>query len=407
MVERISCREHLPAYLVGGFVRDLILMFKNLDLDIVVEADAIRFAQALTLACNGKIISHKRFGTATVVISHRLKIDFATARKETYPQPASLPLVTPGSLKDDLLRRDFTINAMAIALTQKEFGKLVDLFNGQEDLNKQKIRILHDLSFIDDPTRILRAIRFEQRYNFKIEPRTLSCLKEAVRLGMLEKVQPQRLRDELILILKEADPLRVVKRINELCGFGFLIGGGFVTRKTYTLFKSLASQIAWFNQTHISRRQLDVWVIYLMVLLESCGLKQVKHICRRYVFRKGEGKRLLDYKKIKPSLVSKLSKAKIRPSLLFKLLEPLSYEVILLLKAKYKNPNLQKNIRDFLKKYNGVRIYTSGRHLREFGLEPGPRYQKIFGRILNARLDGLIKTQEQELTFVKKLLRQK
>lgn len=403
----ISSANGMPAYLVGGFVRDLILGVKNFDLDIVVEGDAIRFAQDFSCRCQAKIISHRRFGTATAYISGGLKIDFATARKETYPQNACLPVVTFGKLEDDLSRRDFTINAMAISIRRDNFGGFIDLFGGRKDLRHKLVRFLHNLSFIDDPTRILRAIRFEQRYAFRIEPMTLKYLKESSRLKMLQKVEPQRLRDELILILKEDDPIKPVKRIRELVGLDFLSQGMPVSRKTLALLRRIQGQIRWFRQAHVSRRKLDSWVMYFMALMDSRSTAQVRDVCRRFVFRKGEEKRIMDYKQIKHSLVLELCRKAIKPSRLFACLEPLSYEVTLLLKSKYKSRSLQKNIADFLKMYNGMRIYTTGEHLKEFGLLPGPAYQRIFRKVLDARLNGQVKTKEEELCLVKKILDKK
>ncbi|MCX5710840.1 MAG: tRNA nucleotidyltransferase, partial [Candidatus Omnitrophica bacterium] len=175
----LAAYRGMPAYLVGGFVRDLILGVRNFDLDIVVVGDGIKFAEYFSRALKAKLIRHKRFGTATVVLKPGLKIDIATARSEFYPHPAHLPVVKPGSLKDDLFRRDFTINAMAISLVEKDFGRLIDCYGGKNDLKARSIRVLHALSFIDDPTRIIRAIRFEQRFDFKIDPDTLKLLKEA------------------------------------------------------------------------------------------------------------------------------------------------------------------------------------------------------------------------------------
>ncbi|MBM3255763.1 MAG: CCA tRNA nucleotidyltransferase, partial [Candidatus Omnitrophica bacterium] len=164
----ISAKVNMPAYLVGGFVRDLMLGEKNLDLDIVVEGDGIRFAEELAAALGAGLIRHVRFGTATILIGVDSKIDIATSRREHYPKPAALPLVQKGGLKDDLARRDFSINAMAISINKTSFGELIDFFGGPADLSRKKIRVLHSRSFIDDPTRVLRAVRFEQRYAFGI-----------------------------------------------------------------------------------------------------------------------------------------------------------------------------------------------------------------------------------------------
>ncbi|MDD5595678.1 MAG: hypothetical protein PHY94_05485, partial [Candidatus Omnitrophica bacterium] len=194
LIGKTSGKLKMPAYLVGGFVRDLVLGVNNFDLDIAIEGEGIVFAEDLSKELGGKLTLHRRFRTATLAPSHKLKIDIATARREIYPQAASLPEVRPGCLKDDLFRRDFTINAMAVSISGEDYGKLIDIFGGRNDLREKKIRILHDLSFIDDPTRILRAIRFQERFAFKIEPQTLKLLKAACRNKMLESVEPQRLR---------------------------------------------------------------------------------------------------------------------------------------------------------------------------------------------------------------------
>lgn len=401
----IASGNNMPIYLVGGFVRDLILEFENLDLDIVVEGDGISFAEDFARQLKAKLIRHRRFGTATIIFKPHLKIDIATARSEFYPQPAHLPLVRSGTLKDDLYRRDFSINSMAISINHQNFGQLIDFFGGKADLRDRKIRVLHDLSFIDDPTRILRAVRFEKRYNFNIEPKSLRNLKEAVKLRMLERVQPQRIRDELTLILKEKFPLKEIRRLQALVGFSFISPYLKVSQKTYRLIRSIEREISWFKRLYPQRRLLDTWLIYFMGLIESFAINAAKRICRGFAFRKGEEKRILNYKKINRRFISTLNKERIKPSQIFALLEPLSYEVILIIKAKYKNRNLKKHIEDFLEIYNGMRIYISGDDLHSLGVAPGPKYQKIFAKVLNAKLNGLVKTREQELLLIKKLIK--
>ncbi len=436
LASEVASRSNMPVYLVGGFVRDLILGVKNLDLDIVVEGDGISFAQDLASHLNAKLIRHRRFGTATVNLRHNLKIDpstsleghgerpstslgtspefiegrsrtidIATARREFYPAPAHLPVVEAGNLKDDLSRRDFTINAMAVSISREGFGKLIDFFAGKSDLNNKKIRILHNLSFIDDPTRILRAVRFEQRYSFRIEPETLKNLKEAVRLKMLEKVEPQRIRDDLILMLEEKKPLKEIRRLKELAGLSFISPRILISKKALHFLQSTEKQINWFKKIYPLRRQLDTWLIYFTALLEALTIKDIKVIFKKFVFRKGEEKRILSFKKINHRFILKLEQDKIKPSKIFNLLEPLSYEVIILLKAKYKDRLIQQRIEDFFEIYNGMQIFVSGHDLRRLGIAPGPYYQKIFTKVLNAKLDGRVKTKEQELKLIKELIR--
>ena len=401
----IASRDNMPIYLVGGIVRDLILGVNNLDLDIVVEGDGIKFAERCASVLKVRFIRHSRFGTATLIVNPNLKVDVATARRESYPEPASLPVVTPGALRDDLGRRDFTINAMAISIIKTDFGRLVDFFGARIDLLHGRIRILHVLSFIDDPTRILRAIRFEKRYNFRIETETLSCLKEANRLKMLEQVQPHRLRDELILALKEREPIRQIKRIQELVGFTFLCPRLGVSQATHKYLYSIRRCVDWMKKNYPQRRELDVWLIYLMGLIDSLSLKDTRVICGKFAFPRGDEKRILGFKQLKPAFIRELRESGLKPSRIFGLLEPLSYEVIILIKAKYKNRHLQKNVEDFFEIYNGMRVFICGDDLRRMGIAPGPRYKKIFTRVLKEKLEGKIKTKEQELALMRKMIK--
>lgn len=192
------------AYLVGGPVRDLILGQDNIDLDITVEGNGIRLAESLAKLRHIKqIVRYQAFKTATVTVSKNLVIDFATTRKETYSRGGAFPKVESSNIKDDLFRRDFTINALALSINHKTWGKVIDPFKGMADLKAKKIKILHDKSFIDDPTRILRAARFMQRLGFGIDTKTLAILKSSVAQGALQTIKPQRYQKEFDKILKE------------------------------------------------------------------------------------------------------------------------------------------------------------------------------------------------------------
>lgn len=405
LASSIASSNNMSIYLVGGCVRDLLLRVKNLDLDIVVEGDGISFAEDFADKLKARLIRHRRFGTATVTLDSGLKVDIATSRRELYPKPASLPQVLSGTLKDDLRRRDFTINAMAINISGRDFGSLIDLFNGKDDLHHKKIRVLHNLSFIDDPTRILRAIRFKERYNFKIESKTLGLLREAVRIKMLDKVEPQRLRDELILILKEEDPIEQIRRIQELVGFNFITPKLYVSSKTYKLLKGIKNEIEWFKGAYPRRRQLGTWLIYFMGLTDSLRTNDVKSVLKKFAFHKGEEKIILSSHKIDNHLIRQLSQNKIKPYKILDMLQPLSYETVIFIKAKYKNRYIKRHIEDFLKIYNTIRLGVSGKDLLRLGINPGPDYQKILYKVLNAKLNGSVKTKEDELALIKRLVR--
>ena len=207
--------KNLPLYLVGGIVRDLLLgqTNSNLDLDLVVEGDAVGLAGEFAEKTGGKLSAHLMFNTAKIVLG-KWTIDIAMARTETYAKPGALPVVTPGTIKTDLFRRDFTVNAIAICLNPDKYGELIDLNGGMKDLNSKFIRILHENSFIDDATRIWRAIRYEQRLGFQIEPETLKLLKRDV--PQLKTIGGYRLRRELELVLKEKEPEKALARADKL-----------------------------------------------------------------------------------------------------------------------------------------------------------------------------------------------
>jgi tRNA nucleotidyltransferase (CCA-adding enzyme) len=209
------------AWAVGGMVRDLLLGIGIFDLDIVIEGDGILFAQSLAGRLHAKVTSHERFGTATIAFPDLLRVDVATARTEIYERPAVLPRVTPGSIRDDMARRDFTINALAASLMPEEFGHLLDFFHGVRDLRERHIRVLHEQSFIDDPTRIFRAVRFEARLGFRIVRSTEQLIAEALSLSILTKLEDYRIATELRLILEEPDPAGPLRR---LAGLGVIEG---------------------------------------------------------------------------------------------------------------------------------------------------------------------------------------
>ena len=204
----------MKAYLVGGPVRDLMLKRPCVDLDITVEGNAPRLAEEFKGLQAGSRIRHfPAFKTASVFLADGSLIDFATARKETYVRGGAFPAVKPSGIKDDLFRRDFTINAMAIAINPDTWGQLIDPFKGKADLSSKKIRVLHEKSFLDDPTRILRAARFKARFNFKIEAKTLKLLNSAIKIKVLDTIKPQRYLKDFNKILKEPKSLEAIKNL--------------------------------------------------------------------------------------------------------------------------------------------------------------------------------------------------
>jgi len=402
---KVSKETKMPAYLVGGFVRDLLLGKKNFDLDICVEGNGILFSEKLAQKLGAAIRAHERFGTATLILKGRLKVDIATTRKERYPCCAALPVVSQGSLMEDLMRRDFTINALAFGIGRGQEQRLIDPFGGRNDLAQGRIRVLHDLSFKDDPTRILRAIRFQQRFGFRIEHKTLLLLKEAANSGLLHKVNSHRIRDELILMLKEDSPLKQIKALYSLAGLSFISPKLKVSKATYDLFKAIDKEAAWFAKKFPQRRHLDTWLIYFTALLKPLGLAEIRKISRNLALRSGEEKRIVSFRQFGPRIIASLSRQGVTPARIFSLLEPLSYETTILLAAASKNRYCREYIADFLEIYNGMRLYVSGHDLHGLGILPGPAYQKIFAKVLAAKLNAKVSTYEDELALIRRLIK--
>ncbi len=412
LVGALAGREDFNAFVVGGIVRDILSGVKNYDVDIVIEGDAIEFARRLREKTGGAIVIHHKFGTATVVMpwgingAPRFKVDIATARKETYRSPAALPDVEFSSLKNDLYRRDFTINAMAVGLNKNSFGQLIDFFNGLEDLNSKTIRVLHDKSFIDDPTRIFRAVRFEQRFDFRLTRHTQNLIKTAIDVNMFGRTEKQRIRDELILMLKEEDPIKAIKRMHELDELRFIHPKIKLTKGMIRSFKSIKALHRWYKKSPLKKRHLDVWLIYLMLLLERVDAKTSETLCRNFAFRRGDRMRIVSYKKNCKKVLAALSKRKnVPPSAVYKNLRPLSYEAILLIAAKARSALALGRIKNFLVKYNNIKIKIKGRDLAGLGLKPGPRFKKVLEGVLSAKIDGKIKTKKDELYLAKKIAR--
>ncbi|HOU35949.1 MAG TPA: hypothetical protein PLJ26_03985 [Candidatus Omnitrophota bacterium] len=402
----LASARNETAYLVGGFVRDLILGGRNFDLDIVVEGDGIAFSHEYARRLQGRVTSHHRFGTATVYLAHHLKVDIATARKETYPQPAHLPVVQPGSLRDDLFRRDFTVNAMALQISGSESGRLIDFFGGRKDLEDGILRVLHPVSFIDDPTRILRGIRFEQRFGFIFERHTLGLLRSALRQSMLERVEPQRLRDEVILLLKEDSPRKAIRRVAALAGLSFISPK---LRPDPDMMRTLAQierRIPWFQAHASCARPIEKWLVYFMGLVGGLSVPDIHAVCRRFVFRKADEKRIVSCVEVCNKAVAALAKKDLRRSEAFHILDPLSYEVIILMLSRTDRKLVLGRIMEFLKFTSGTKISVSGHDLGACGLKPGPHYQRILKTVLSAKLDGRAPDKSSELRLARQLARE-
>ena len=414
-------KVNLPIYVVGGFVRDLLLGRPSLDFDIVVEGDAIFFANRLADRFGGRVISHERFGTAKWTIdavNERIietlnlpgegdpdqlpeKLDLITARTEFYEQPAALPTVESSSIKMDLHRRDFTINTLALRLDGEHYGKIHDYWGGLNDLRKGRIRVLHALSFVDDATRLLRAVRFEQRFDFQIEPRTLALMEES--LPLLNKLTGARIRHEINLILAEPKAPQMLSRLWEL-GILRAIHPALPWDKTLkeklTQLNTEGIEPIWDLPDRCNHLDLHQTLSYLLWLGHLPQIT-LRAITSRLRF-KGELKKLL-------ITTSKLNRALpglkgAQPSEVVHELEGAPCGAIYTAHLVSEDPELRELLRLYVTKWSDVEPITTGADLRKMGLKPSPAYGQILDGLRDAWLDGEIETVEEEKQLLAELI---
>ncbi|UCD09649.1 MAG: CCA tRNA nucleotidyltransferase [Dehalococcoidales bacterium] len=387
---KIAKEQDQKLYIVGGMVRDLLLECSSPDLDLVVEGNAVDIANRFAETVGGKVTVHPRFRTATVKWDGK-NVDFVTARSEIYSRPGALPTVKPGSIDDDLFRRDFTINSLAADLSS---GNLIDPFNGRGDIDTGLIRILHEKSFIDDATRIWRAIRYEQRLNFTLEPDTLKLLKRD--LDMLGTISRDRIRHELELVLKEDQPEKSILRADEL---------GVIEK----LHPSLAGD-DWVSEKFKKAREIVSPTppspeLYLAILAYRLNEDETEELITRLVLRKLQTRTLRDVCQLKNRL-EKLSEYDIRPSEIYYLLHGLSRIALLAVAIAADSPTAQKNIGLYLDKLRYVRTVLTGKDLGKMGIKSGPGMKEILWKLLQAHLDGQVIDKQGEVKLVHKITHQ-
>ncbi len=384
------------AYLVGGLVRDVFLKHENLDVDIVIEGDGIKFARKFARYHEARVRSHRKFGTAVLIFPDGFKADVATARIEYYESPGAPPIVETSSLKLDLYRRDFTVNTLAIKLNKKHYGTLIDYFGAQKDIKEKVLRVLHNLSFVEDPTRMLRAVRFEQRFGFKIGKLTLSLLKNAAKMNWLETLASHRIFLELKLILKEQDPLRAISRMNELRLLKFISPDIELTQNLLDLLEEIKKVIAWYNLLYLEE-PLERWKIYWYGLTSSLDADAFKKLTKEM----GINQKMPPLRKTADSLLDSLFKFNGTNYQLYTLLLPYDTETLLYLMAKAKTEKMKRLISFYFTKLKGTQILTDGKDLLQIGLTSGPVFKKVFDGLLEAKLNNLTKTKDDEIRFVK------
>lgn len=393
-------------YAVGGFVRDLLMRIENFDVDIVVEGDGILLAEEFERRVPCRIRSHKKFGTAIILFPDGLKIDVATARLEVYDSPASLPIVEKSSIKMDLYRRDFTINTLAIQLNSKSFGELIDFFGGTKDLKERVIRVLHNLSFVEDPTRIFRAIRFEQRLGFQIGKHTQNLMRNAVKMGFMNRLSGGRLLSEMILILQEKNPFSAIKRMKDFNLFPVLHPELKLTEEMESLFDQVNHVVSWFDLLYLEERY-DRWLIYFYAFTDSLKEKELEELRQRLSMNDKLQKRILEGKRQANQTLLQIlywinTGQKPKRSEIYTLLDPLPIEVKLFMMAKTTQAATRRYISLYFTQLKDAKPLLTGSDLIRMGIPPGPMIKKTLNHLRKARLDEQVVTREDEMNFLLK-----
>ena len=387
------------AYVVGGFVRDLLLRVEEHleDIDIVVEGDGIRFVQALAERCEAHAKIHRKFRTGILTFPDGFKVDVATARTEHYEYPAAMPVVQSGSLRLDLYRRDFTVNALAIRLNKKSFGQVFDYFGGQRDLKEKVIRVLHSLSFIEDPTRIFRAIRFEQRFRFRLGNFSLNQIKNAVKKELVQKLSGRRIYNELLVIFKEPNPTRILERLHELGVLQAIHPQLTSIAEMRQTFGNIRAVIAWYQLLYRDE-SIKERVLYFLALIDQLNSQAAKEICGKFMLKQKTVHTIKlarnGYTLIERPLLD--TQEPFTQSEIYHVFQELPLESILYWMAKTKQESVKKAASTYLSKLRDVTPAITGKDLVHMGLPPGPIFQKVMKELLDARLNGRISTPEQE-----------
>jgi tRNA nucleotidyltransferase (CCA-adding enzyme) len=375
-------------YLVGGVVRDLLLERCNLDLDLVVEGDAIGLAQEMAPKMQAEIYTHPRFGTATILWRNR-RADFVSARAESYTRPGALPTVRPGTIQDDLARRDFTVNAMAVLLNPTGLGEMLDPYDGRGDIEKNFIRVLHENSFVDDATRIWRAVRYEQRLDFLIEPGTLKLLRRDIdRLGT---VSGDRIRHEVELVLREEAPEKPLARADGL---------GALAR----VHPSLKAD-DWLAETFDQARrrcspEATTPDLYLALLVYRLADDEMKQLIS-YLHPPKQAAQVLRETAAVRDVLNELSSPGLAPSLVYERLHGYSLTALMANSLGTGSETAAEHIELYLNVLRHVKPSLDGDDLRRLGVAEGPRVRDILRRLREARLDGVIDSREEEEKIVR------
>jgi len=399
----VAARRHEEVYLVGGAVRDLLLRNTNLDIDLVVEGEGIPFARGLAEDFSGcRVRGHDKFGTAVLLFADGFKMDVATARHEYYARPGALPTVETSSIKRDLYRRDFTMNTLAVSLNPRTFGQVSDFFGGARDIKEKAIRVLHNLAFVEDPTRILRAVRFSSRFGFTIGKHTLNLIKGAIKLKVFDIVEGKRLLNELIHMLNEKNPLAP---LTAMAGYGILEAlhpSLTLSPKTLELIEAVSGVLSWWRFLFL-KDKLVPWWVYFLALTDTLNDEDFETVLRRFSITGWQAANLRRDRVDLRQALALFARGQVeRPSEIVLLLRKFSLEAILFMMAKTAREQTRMALSDYINTLRHVKPLLGGKDLIAMGYEPGPVFTSILRATRDARLNREIVTEEDERNFVRK-----
>ncbi len=381
-------------YLVGGTVRDLLLGERSFDVDIAIEGNAIAFAETLAQALGGRVRTHKKFGTAAVFYGEQGRVDVVTARTESYDAPAVLPSVEHAGIHDDLFRRDFTINAMAVSLGADDLGQLVDPFGGRADLEARRLRVLHARSFVDDPTRIFRAVRYENRLDFRMDDETLQLAHESVETGHVGDLSPARLREELIALFGEGHVDHTIVRIAEL-GLDEAIHPHLAAdTETVELLGRLTTLDDEFELG------VPPWRLGFAVLARRLPAEEVLGWLRSLKLRRSDAELIAAAVTVGPRIAESLSGRAADPAEVVALADPHAPDAPLFALAL---ADLEP-LRDYFRRLRGVRLEVTGRDLAGLGVAESPRVGEILAELRRRKLNGELEGRDEELAAARELI---
>ena len=400
-IAQVGERWGISVYAVGGFVRDLLLNIPNQDIDIVVEGEGIPFAVRLAEEFGGRVKSHEKFGTSVVIFPDGYRIDVATARMEYYKRPGALPTVERSSVKSDLFRRDFTINCMAVKLTGANAFCLSDFFNGERDLKNREIHVLHSLSFIEDPCRLFRAIRFEQRFDFKMGKQAESFMRTTIKKRLVDSLSGTRLFNEIKLLLKEKRPMNCIRRMQAFDLFQFVSPDMLKGRKALEALENLESVFSWAGMITLPREP-EIWCVYFLGLFysleEEAFLKAADRLQLPTRMKNSLGQ---DRTTCRESLKRLNSQKEWEPKEIYHTFANLSIEAVIFLIALSSSDRLNQYVNIYFAQYQGKSEPSlSGDDLVKMGLDPGPVFKSVFNALREARVMGRVNTREEEVALV-------